>query len=98
MDILNKPSLEDLTKEELLALIRQNWGDPGTAEIAYVIWQRMTTEARRLREQILEQQELVEFDRFMGVINVLDEARKLDEQATSYFFRWVLKETNSGAK
>ncbi|MFQ5611978.1 MAG: hypothetical protein ACE5H9_07570 [Anaerolineae bacterium] len=92
MNILRKPSLGDLTKAELIELIRQKWGEPDTQEIADVVWHRMTAEVNALRENARHRANFTDTDNVLAMINQLDQARKLDAKATSYFHRWVLGE------
>ena len=90
VDILRQPSLEDLTRGELMALIRHKWGEPAPHEVADLVWQRMTATVDQLRENSVEQPGLTDAESFLVRLNHLDEARKLEAQATSYFYRWVI--------
>lgn len=92
MDILRKPSLEDLTRTELIELIRRRWGEPDSHVIADIVWQRMIAEVDALRESAQDDRRGSGVDAFSRMVDQLDEARKLEAKATSYYHRWVLGE------
>ena len=94
-----KPALEDLTKPELVELMRSRLWRPSEREVAGIIWKRMTDCSQAKREQALasvhEALKRGDHAGFLRATRDFDRAMALEDRASEYFRLWVVPNNQS---
>ncbi len=96
--------LTDMTKEELIKIIRQSFQQPTVRQLLWIRWESLTAEASRIRRQAIEESKKYEGIRTYEALSAWSDAQRLfdkgmvlDKKADEIFAEYNAIEKGSPA-
>ncbi len=87
-----KLKLEDMSKEELIKIVHQQFKQPTEHELLWLRWESITDEARRIRDQALKESEkwkgdtsIEGYTHWRDAQLLFDKGMKLDDKADEVY-------------